>query len=135
MFLGDNRFGRLWHKVVSTPHVSTLQTGSLPVFLDTQPLVQIPAPPTLAELETAEALLTMQHVPNTDPPQVDFLANTDLELQEPTVMTVNQRTELILESPPVTTNNQSNENLSDAMDKIVCHEDVSFSEPINWLKF
>ena len=49
--------------------------------------------------------------------------------------TVNQTSELILESPPVTTNDQSAENLSDAMDKVVNHEDVSFNEPINWLKF
>ena len=77
----------------------------------------------------------MQNAQNTDPPQADFLANTTLELQEPTVMTVNQTTELILESPLVTTNDQSTKNLSDAMDKIINHKDVSFNEPINWLKF
>ena len=50
-------------------------------------------------------------------------------------MTVNQTAELILESPPVTTDDQNSMNLSDAMDKVVNHEDVSFTEPTNWLKF
>ena len=60
-YLGSNRFGRLWRKVIPIPNVSTLQTGSLPVFTDAELLVQVPAPPILAELETAETLLTMQH--------------------------------------------------------------------------
>ena len=58
-FLGDNRFSRLWHKLVPIQHVSTLQTGLLPVFPDAQPIVQVPAPPSLAELEMAKTLLTM----------------------------------------------------------------------------
>ena len=61
VFLGDNRFGRLWQKITTQP-VSTHQTR--PVFPDSQPLVQVPAPPSLAELETAKTLLTMQ---DTDP--------------------------------------------------------------------
>ena len=64
VFLGDNRFGRLWRKVISTPNVSTLQTRSQPVFPDAQPIVHVPAPLTIAELETAEALLTMQDTSN-----------------------------------------------------------------------
>ena len=136
VFLGDNRFSILWHKIAPTQHVSTLQTGLLPVFPDAQPIVQVPAPPSLAELEMAETLLTMQDAPQTDSHQADLPANnTILELQEPTVMTVNHTTELILESPLVTTDNQNNVNLSDAMDKVVNHEDVSFTKPINWLKF
>ena len=59
-YLGDNRFGRLWPKIVLTPTVSTLQTNVVPVFPDSKPLVHVPAPPTLAELETANTLLTMQ---------------------------------------------------------------------------
>ena len=134
-FLGDNRFGRLWRKVIPTPHVSTLQTGSLPVFPDAEPLVHVPAPPTLAELETVETLLTMQHTTNTAPPQADIPTNNDLELQEAVVTTANQISELILENSPVSTDNQTVENLIDTMDKIVNHEDVSFSKPTNWLKF
>ena len=57
-----------------------------------------------------------------------------LELQEPTVTTVRQ-TEFIIDRPNVLTDNQYNVNLLDAMDKIVNHEDVSFTEPANWLKF
>ena len=83
----------------------------------------------------AEALLTMQDTPRTNPHQDDLPVNTPLELQEPTVMTVNQTTELILESLPVTTDDHTNENMLDAMDKVVNHEDVSFTEPNNWLKF
>ena len=132
VFLGDNRFGRLWHKLAPTQCVSTLQTGLLPVFPDAQPIVQVPAPPSLAELEMAETLLSMQDTPQAGSHQTNLpVNNTILELQEPTVMTVNQTTELILESPPVTTDNQNNMNLSDAMDKVVNHEDVSFAEPIN----
>ena len=42
---------------------------------------------------------------------------------------------IILENSPVSTDNHAVENLIDDMDKIVNHEDVSFSEPTNWLKF
>ena len=134
-FLGNNRFGRLWRKVIPTPNVSTLQTGSLPVFPDAELLVQIPAPPMLAELETAETLLTMQHTSNTVQPQADIPISNDLELQEPVISTANQISELILENSPLPADNQAAETLIDAMDKIVNHEDASFSEPPNWLKF
>ena len=61
--------------------------------------------------------------------------NTLFELQELTVSMVNQTSELILESPPITTDNQEQVNLYDAMDKVTNHEDVSFTEPNNQLKF
>ena len=61
--------------------------------------------------------------------------NTILELQEPRVSTVNQTSELILESPPITTDYQDQVDLHDAMDKMTNHEDVSFTESKNWLKF
>ena len=127
VFLGDNRYGRLWCKIVPTQLVSTHQTGLLPVFPDAQPIIQELAPASLTELETAETLLTMQ--------DAEPSVNTPLELQEPTVAMVNQTSELILESPPVTTNNQDQVNLYDDMDKVTNHEDVSFTEPNNWLKF
>ena len=107
----------------------------MPVFPDAEPPVQIPAPPTLAELETAEMLLTMQHTPNTTQPQDDIPISNVLELQEPVVSTTNQISELILENSPLLADNQITESLTDAMDKIVNHEDTSFSEPPNWLKF
>ena len=127
VFLGDNRYGRLWLKIVPTQPVSKHQTGLLPIFPDAQPILQEPAPPSLTELETAEMLLTMQDAQ----PSV----NTLLELQEPTVSIVNQTSELILESPLITTDNQDQVDLHDAMDKVTNHEDVSFSEPNNWLRF
>ena len=116
-------------------HVSTLQTRSLPVFPDAERLVRIPAPPMLAELETAETLLTMQHTSNTVQPQADIPISNDLELQEPVISTANQISELILENSPLPADNQAAETLIDAMDKIVNHEDASFSKPPNWLKF
>ena len=114
-------------KIVPTQPVSTHQTRLLPVFPDAQLILQEPAPPSLTELETAETLLTMQDAQ----PSV----NTLLELQELTVSKVNQTSELILESPPITTDNQDQMNLHDALDKVTNHEDVSFTEPNNWLKF
>ena len=57
MFLRDNRYGRLWHKLQPAQRVSTLQTDLLPVFPDAQPIETDSAPPTLTELETAETLL------------------------------------------------------------------------------
>ena len=127
VFLGDNRYGRLWRKIVPTQVVSIHQTGLLPVFPDIQPIVQEPAAPSITELETAETFLTMQDAqPST---------RNSLELQEPTVSMVNQTSELILESPPITTNNQDQLNLYDVMDKVTNHENVSFTEPKNWLKF
>ena len=53
VYLGDNNFGRLWPKLIPLKDVSTNQTNTVPVFPDSQPLVTVPAPPTLAELETA----------------------------------------------------------------------------------
>ena len=126
VFLGDNRYGRLWCKIVPTQPVSTHQTRLLPIFPNAQPILQEPAPPSLTELETAEMLLTMQD----SQPSV----NTLLELQELTVSMVNQTSDLILESPPITTDNQDQVELHDAMDKVTNH-DVSFTEPNNWLKF
>ena len=44
VFLGDNRYGRLWRKIVPTRPVSTHQTGLLPIFPDAQLILQEPAP-------------------------------------------------------------------------------------------
>ena len=63
IYLGENRFGRLWRKITPTPPVSTYQTegcSTFPVFPEAEPVIQLPAPPTLAELETAETLIKMQ---------------------------------------------------------------------------
>ena len=57
------------------------------------------------------------------------------DLQEPPVTTYEQPTELILENPPTATLEQQELHLNDAMDKIVEHIDVSFTEPGSWLKF
>ena len=46
-----------------------------------------------------------------------------------------QQTNLILKSPPAASFEPVEIDLSDAMDKIVEHRDVSFMEPGNWLKF
>ena len=136
VFLGDNRYSRLWHKLQPAQHVSTLQTDLLPVFPDTQPVSTDPTPPTLAELEMAKTLLTMHDAPHVDIPQSDYtMNNTTLELQEPMVTMVNQATELIINRPHGSTENQDRGNLFDAMDKVVDHEDVSFTEPAFWLKF
>ena len=51
------------------------------------------------------------------------------------VTTVSQATELIIDRPHVSTENQYSVNLFDAMDKVVNHVDVSFADPVNWLKF
>ena len=88
-YLGDNRFGRLWPKIVPTPSVSTLQTTALPVFPTSKPLVHVPAPPTLAELETANTLLTMQQTMSQVQPMVTDTTN-NLNLQEPNVTTAYQ---------------------------------------------
>ena len=131
MFLGDNRYGRLWRKLQPTQHVSTLQTDLLPVFPDTQPIETDPTPPTLAELEMAETLLTMH-----DAPQSEYTTtNTALELQEPMVSMLNQAAELIIDRPQVSIENQDTTILLDAMGKVVNHEDVSFTELTFWLKF
>ena len=94
------------------------------------------APPTLTELETVETLLTMHAAQATEVDQSDHTtSNTALELQEPIVTTVSQATELVIDRSNVPIENQHNVNLLDAMDKVVNHEDVSFAEPSNWLKF
>ena len=134
-YLGNNRFGRLWCKVVPTQSVSTLQTNVLPVFPDAEPLVHVPAPPTLAELETAETLLTMQHTTSNAQSPMDAETTKKLKLQEPNVSTAEQLSELILDNLPTPTVEYSTDELPDAMDKLVQHEDMSFSEPSHWLKF
>ena len=136
MFLGDNRFGRLWRKMQPTQHVSTLQTGLLPVFPDAQPIEKETDPPTSTERGQQKPCSQCMMVHKPTCTKATFTVNnTALELQEPTVTTVNKATELILEIPSVITDNQNNVDLSDAMDKVVEHEDVSFMEPTNWLKF
>ena len=102
------------------------------MFPDAQPIETDSAPLTLTELETAETLLTMHADPHTE---VHTTNNTALELQEPMVTTVSQATELIIDRPHVSTENQYSVNLFDAMDKVVNHVDVSFADPVNWLKF
>ena len=134
VYLGNNRFGRLWPKVIPTPSVSTLQTSVLLVFPDPEPLVQVPAPPSLVELETANTLLTMQqttgHIQLTDTD-----ATKTLTLQEPHVSTAEQPAKLVLDTLPASTSVHVTEDLLDAMDKLVEHEDVSFSDPNYWQKY
>ena len=105
VYLGDNNFGRLWPKLIPSKDVSTNQTNTIPIFPDSQPLVTIPAPPTLAELETAQALVTLQkHVgdePTTTPVPNMNLGNNELLLQEPNVLPVPETTYFSLEAPPV----------------------------------
>ena len=131
VFLGENRFGRLWRKLQRDPPVSTNQTNQ-PAFPDLMPppIINIPAPPTLEELETAETLLTMQSI-------TAETFDVQMELQEPTVSAIHVlqggANDILIENP---FNMQDFADcLSDAMDKIMEHEDVSFSEPTNWLKF
>ena len=59
VYLGDNNFGRLWSKIIPSKDVSTNQTNTVPIFPDLQPMVTIPAPPTLAELKTAQTLVML----------------------------------------------------------------------------
>ena len=134
VYLGNNRFSRFWPKVIPTPSVSTLQTNVLPVFPDSEPLVHVPAPPTLVELETANTLLTMQQSMG-HAQSMDTDATKNFNLQEPHVSTAEQPIELILDTLPAPSVEYPIEDLLDAMDKLVEHEDVSFSEPNYWLKF
>ena len=132
IFLGKNRFGRLWRKITPTPFVSTNQTGgfsTLPVFPEAEPVVQLPAPPTLEELETAETLVKMQST-GTD----DLDVNMEIQLQEPTIVNIAGPCELNLEYLPAESVVDTNACYYDAMDKIVDHEDISFNDPQNWLK-
>ena len=132
VFLGENRFGRLWRKITPTPFVSTYQTGALstlPVFPEVEPILQLPAPPTLAELETAESLLKLQSI-GTD----DLDVNMEIQLQEPTIVNTVQPCELSLEYLPMELSVATNACYYDAMNKTVDHEDISFNDPQNWLK-
>ena len=131
VYLGENRFGRLWRKLRRDPLVSTNQTNQ-PAFPDLMlpPIVSIPVPPTVEELETAETLLTMHSIQ----------ANThdvQMELQEPMVTDIQEvhygTNDILIDN--LFNMQDSADCLSDAMDKIVEHEDVSFSEPKNWIKF
>ena len=123
-------------KIEPSSDVSTLQTSSLPVFPDSQPLVTLPAPPTLAELETAQALVKLHDNQWDSLQQASTTPSVStLELQEPSVSTIDRPIELVIENPPVTTEEQLDNVLADAMDKIVEHTDVSYTEPWYWIKF
>ena len=103
VYLGDNRFGRLWPKLILTAAVSTLQTNVQPVFpkADAQPLVNIPAPYTLEELGTGCTLLTMQENPDQSSQMSKISQNLcNLNLQEPSVKTNVQPTELVFKNSP-----------------------------------
>ena len=125
VYLSDNNFGRLWPKLIPSKDVSTNQTNTVPIFLDSQPLVTIPAPPTLAELEAAQALVMLQKHIGDEP--------NELMLQEPNVLPVPETTyfspegPLWVEAEPLVA-------LTDAMDKIVEHTDISHPEPYHWMK-
>ena len=110
-------------------HKSNQHHTNLP---DSQPLVTIPAPPTLAELETAQALVTLQqHVgdePTTMPVPNMNLGNNELLLQEPNVLPVPETTYFSLEAPPWV-EAEPLIALTDIMDKIVGHTDISYPEP------
>ena len=137
VYLSDNNFGRLWPKLIPSKDVSTNQTNTVPIFPDSQPLVTIPAPPTLAELETAQALVMLQkHIgdePTATPVPNMNLGNSELMLQEPNVLPVLETTyfspegPLWVEAEPLVV-------LTDAMDKIVEHTDISYSELYYWIK-
>ena len=121
--------------MVPTPSVSTLQTSNLPVFPDAEPLVHVPAPPTLAKIETTETLLTMQHTAGTVLPLSNSVTIKKLNIQEPNVCTTVLPSELILDTLPTPITDHSNDDLPDAMDRLVQHKDVSFNELRHWLKF
>ena len=136
VFLGDDRYGRLWRKIQPAQHVSTYQTDLLPVFPDAQPLEIDFVPQTLTELETAETLLTMHTAQASEVDQSDQTTSiVALELQEPVVTPEGQITDFVIDMSKVSTEPQHSVNLLDAMDKVVNHEDVSFAEPPSWLKF
>ena len=110
VYLGENRFGRLWRKLQHDPLVSTNQTN-LPAFPDMMPppIINIPAPPTIEELETAETLLAMQNVqPETH--------DAPLELQEPMTTNIQYSVNEVMLDNPFTL--QDPMCLCDAMDKI-----------------
>ena len=95
--------------------------------------MHVPAPPTLAELETANTLLTMQQTTN-QVQSMDADTTNNLNLQEPDITTADQLSELILDNVQTPSVVYPIDDLLDAMDKLVEHEDVSFSEPNYWLK-
>ena len=94
------------------------------------PIISIPVPPTTEEMQTAETLLTMQSI------QAET-HDVQMELQEPTVSDIHAvqygANDVLIEN--LFNMQDSADCLSDAMDKIIEHEDVSFSEPKNWIKF
>ena len=77
----------------------------------------------------------MQHTAGTVPPLKDSDTVEQLNIQEPNVPTTVLPSEFILDTPLTTITARFNDDLSDAMDRLVQHEDVSFSEPRHWLKF
>ena len=137
VYLGDNNFGRLWPKLIPSKDVSTNQTNTVPIFPDSQLLVTIPAPPTLAELETAQALVTLQkHIgdePTTTPVPNMNLGNNELLLQEPNLLPVPEKTYFSLEAPSWA-EAELLIALTDTMDKIVEHTDISHPKPYHWMK-
>ena len=95
----------------------------------------ITALPTLAELETAQTLVTLQEDHSTIPQPSTTSSTNILKLQEPNVPLIPETTELVLETPPWVKEEQRDNILTDAMDKIVEHKDVSHPEPWYWMKF
>ena len=137
-YLGDNNFGRLWPKLIPSKDVSTNQTNTVPIFPDSQPLVTFPAPPTLAEIITAQALVTLQkHIgdePTATPVANINLDNNELKLQEPNVLPVPE-TSYFSPEGPLWVEAEPLIALTDAMDKIVKHTDISHPEPYHGMKF
>ena len=78
-------------------------------------------------METAETLLTIQNV---QPKTQDVL----MELQEPTTTNIQCSANDVMIDNPFTLQDPIF-CLDDAMDKIVEHDDVSFSELRHWIKF
>ena len=91
------------------------------------PIVSVPAPPSLEELEMVETLLAMQTV-NTE------TLDVPLDLQEPTTSMVPYNTSNLILDKPFTLCDIVCD-LTNAMEKITEHEDASFSDPAHWLKF
>ena len=65
---------------------------------------------------------------------MDTDTTKNLNLQEPNVTTAYQPSELILDNQQIPLAEHLDDELLDAMDKLVEHEDVSFNEPKYWLK-
>ena len=111
VYLGDNNFGRLWPKLIPSKDVSTNQT--------------------------AQALVTLQQYvgdePTTTPVPNMNLGNNELLLQEPNVLPVLETTYFSLEARPWV-EAEPLIALTDAMDKIVGHTDISHPELNHWMK-